>query len=78
MWNVPFSYLEEVYLKDYASGWETEDALAAYFRFYDHERVHQSLGYRTPADIYRDRDSSCRGRSDDDQTEIARNHGIVL
>jgi putative transposase len=25
----------------------------AYFRFYDEERPHQSLGYRTPAEVYR-------------------------
>jgi putative transposase len=43
---------EEVYLHDYADGWEAEESLAAYFRFYDHERIHQSLGYRTPAARY--------------------------
>jgi putative transposase len=68
---------EEVYLKDYASGWEAEASLAAYFRFYDHERIHQSLGYRTPAEVYHDRDSSRRRRPDEDQSEIARNTGIA-
>jgi putative transposase len=68
---------EEVYLKDYASGWEAEASLAAYFRFYDHERIHQSLGYRTPAEVYHDRDSSCRRQPDEDQSEIARNTGIA-
>jgi putative transposase len=46
---------EEVYLRDYADGWEAEERLAAYFRFYSHERIHQSLGYRTPAEVYRQR-----------------------
>lgn len=46
---------EEVYLKDYQSAWEAEDNLAAYFRFYCHERIHQSLGYRTPAEVYAER-----------------------
>ncbi len=46
---------EEIYLRDYADGWEAEERLAAYFRFYSHERVHQALGYRTPADVYRGR-----------------------
>ncbi len=46
---------EEVYLRDYADGWEAEERLRAYFRFYSHERVHQALGYRTPADVYRQR-----------------------
>lgn len=45
---------EEVYLKDYANGWEAEDSLSSYFRFYSHQRVHQSLGYRTPAEVYRE------------------------
>jgi len=43
---------EEVYLKDYADGWEAEASLAAYFRFYNQERIHQSLDYRTPAELY--------------------------
>ena len=43
---------EEVYLKDYTDGWAAEASLAAYFRFYDHERIHQSLDYRTPAELY--------------------------
>jgi len=43
---------EEVYLHDYADGWEAEDSLRSYFRFYTRQRVHQSLDYRTPADVY--------------------------
>lgn len=52
---------EEVYLRDYADGWEAEDSLARYFRFYCDRRVHQSLGYRTPAEVYGAKGSS-RGR----------------
>ena len=66
---------EEVYLKDYADGWEAEASLAAYFRFYNEERIHQSLGYRTPADVYRDRGSSGRPQPDEDQHEIAAHEG---
>ena len=43
---------EEVYLKDYASVTEARAGIAGYFRFYNHERLHQSLDYRTPAAIY--------------------------
>jgi putative transposase len=43
---------EEVYLKDYASVAEARAGIASYFRFYNHERLHQSLDYRTPAAIY--------------------------
>jgi putative transposase len=49
---------EEVYLKDYADGWEAESSLGRYFRFYCRERVHQALAYRTPAEVYRRRGSS--------------------
>jgi putative transposase len=43
---------EEVYLKDYADGWEAEASLKSYFDFYRAERLHQALGYRTPAEVY--------------------------
>ena len=47
---------EEVYLKDYRSGWECEDSLGSYFAFYNGRRRHQSLGYRTPGAVYRQAD----------------------
>ena len=43
---------EEVYLRDYADAAEALERLGAYFRFYNVERPHQSLGYRTPAEVY--------------------------
>ena len=43
---------EEVYLKDYASVTEARTGIERYLRFYNHERLHQSLEYRTPAAIY--------------------------
>jgi putative transposase len=43
---------EEVYLKDYGSVPEARFQLGRYFRFYNHERPHQSLAYRTPAAVY--------------------------
>lgn len=45
---------EEVYLRDYADGWQAERSLGRYFAFYRNERPHQALGYRTPAEVYRD------------------------
>ena len=45
---------EEVYLRDYADGWEAEASLAAYFHFYSHARPHQALRYRTPVEVYRE------------------------
>ena len=43
---------EEVYLKAYQDGSTARDGLWQYFRFYDDDRPHQALGYRTPAEVY--------------------------
>jgi putative transposase len=43
---------EEVYLKDYRSVTEARTGIETYFQFYNQERLHQSLQYRTPAGIY--------------------------
>lgn len=43
---------EEVYLKDYRSVTEARAGIETYFQFYNQERLHQSLEYRTPAGIY--------------------------
>jgi putative transposase len=45
---------EEVYLHSYVTVSEAREALAAYFHFYNTERLHQSLGYRTPEEVYFD------------------------
>jgi len=43
---------EDVYLKCYERVPELESGLGAYFGFYNEERFHQSLDYRTPAEVY--------------------------
>jgi len=43
---------EHVYLTDYAHVPHLEAGLHGYFQFYNHERPHQSLGYRTPAEVH--------------------------
>lgn len=43
---------ENVYLRDYETPRAAERGLAAYFRFYNELRPHQSLAYRTPAEAY--------------------------
>ncbi len=43
---------EEVYLKAYSNGREAKAGLEAYFHFYNIERPHQALGYRTPAEVF--------------------------
>jgi putative transposase len=43
---------EEVYLKDYQTPREARLGLTHYFEFYNGQRLHQSLGYRTPTEVY--------------------------
>jgi putative transposase len=43
---------EEVYLKAYETVPIATKSLGAYLRFYNEERLHQALGYRTPAAVY--------------------------
>ena len=43
---------EEVYLNDYDSMNTAHRRLRDYFIFYNRERLHQSLDYRTPCEVY--------------------------
>jgi len=43
---------EEVYLKSYDTIGEAKVGIKSFVDFYNHERLHQGLGYRTPADYY--------------------------
>ncbi len=43
---------EEVYIHSYETVKEARESLDNYFRFYNSERLHQSLGYRTPQEVY--------------------------
>lgn len=52
---------EEVYLKDYEGVCEAREGLGRYFEFYNGNRPHQALGYRTPREVY----SSVEGRWED-------------
>lgn len=46
---------EEVYLKAYQDGRDARVEIREYFRFYNAERPHQALGYRTPAEVFMSR-----------------------
>ncbi len=48
-WTVKY---EEIYPKGYADGRELYRGLDRYFRYYNEERKHSSLGKRTPAEVF--------------------------
>ena len=43
---------EEVYIKHYQSVFEAKNSINRYFNLYNYERIHESLGYKTPYEIY--------------------------
>ncbi len=43
---------EEVYLKGYETVLDARTGLGRYFPFYNEERLHQALDYKTPQDVY--------------------------
>ncbi len=51
---------EEVYIHSYKTVKEARESLGRYFRFYNTERLHESLGYRTPDEIYFGRSKSIK------------------
>jgi len=44
--------VEEIYLRDYQTVAEARYNLNRYFEFYNNQRLHQALGYRTPVEVY--------------------------
>jgi putative transposase len=48
-WSVKY---ENIYLKAYSTVADLNEGLAWYFDFYDHRRKHQSLGKRTPYEVF--------------------------
>jgi putative transposase len=61
---------EEVYLKDYETVKEAKDGIKIYFDYYNNERPHQSLDYKTPAEVY------FNGLLE--QADLLKNRGIQL
>ena len=47
---------EEVYLHDYSTVSEARSLLSIYFNFYNTERLHETLGYLTPYEVYYDKE----------------------
>jgi len=43
---------QNVYIKGYETMQEAQEGLTVYFEYYNHERLHQSLEYQRPWDVY--------------------------
>lgn len=43
---------EHIYINEYSTVPQLHDGLAAYFWFYNEDRLHQSLGYRPPVELH--------------------------
>lgn len=43
---------EEVYPQEYETGEEAYEGISSYMSFYNEKRIHQSLSYSTPAEMY--------------------------
>ena len=50
---------EEVYLHQYTTVPDARCHLERYFRLYNNERLHESLGYRTPYEVYFKEQTGC-------------------
>jgi putative transposase len=50
--DASFKY-EDIYLYRYEGVPQLQQGLQRYFPFYNEQRLHQSLDYRTPAVVYR-------------------------
>lgn len=43
---------EDIYLKEYQSVAELKEGIRVYIEFYNHRRIHQSLDYKIPFEVY--------------------------
>ena len=73
---------ERVFLHDYQSVTEAINDLESYFMYYNTERPHQSLGYKTPAEVYFDgffaRKQNHPGQSNDAFFQLAAGSNLLL
>ena len=63
---------EHVYLQEIQTVQDARSGLRQYFEFYNHERLHQSLGYRTPAQVY------LAGTNPSEQQEVYQPAAILI
>lgn len=69
---------EEVYIKEYDSVREARCSLKRYFDFYNNERPHQSLGYKTPFEVYNDNSSCFAGGNNLIQNSVQGIYDVLL
>ena len=43
---------EDIFIRDYASVMELKVGVNRFFKYYNEERIHQSLEYHTPDEVY--------------------------
>lgn len=43
---------DDIYIKDYADGYELIEGVGRYFKLHNYDKPHQSLGYLVPAEVY--------------------------
>lgn len=60
---------EEVYLHDYETVQEAKTGIRSYFNYYNNERQHQSLDYKTPAEVY--------FKGIEEQLNLSKNRGLT-
>jgi len=48
-WSIKY---EDIYIHSYTDGKALYKGIESYIDYYNNERPHQSLGYRTPAEVY--------------------------
>jgi putative transposase len=73
---------EDLYLKGYGTAVALKQGLAEYFRLYNTERPHQSLGYKTPDEVYKSAtgggasivDKFSQKKSSDGSSEVTAQH----
>ncbi len=69
---------EEVYLKAYQNVPEARAGIGAYMGFYNEERPHQALGYRTPREVFEEgRVSNKSGGPEDQEGGVTGNQPVV-
>lgn len=53
---------ENVYIKKYENGVEAKKGLKEYLTFYNDKRIHQSLNYKTPRELYKSVEAGKEGK----------------